>query len=414
MRRRLSDTTARRLALSAALAFLVVLIGRVLISLAQGSEAGQGVSVLGEAALYVVVGSLPVAGVVIVRQQPRNRIGWLLIGIAGVWGLGLATDDYARYGLVVDPGSLPWPEIAAALNAVTWAPGLGLMGTFLILLFPDGRLPSPRWRPVAWLCGITLVGLTVTAELTPGKLGVGPAPQLENPWGLQFAAPVLGPLLAVLLLTLPVCVVLCAAGLILRFRRSSGVERLQLKWLATAAGVVALMFLGSFVSSALYQALSAVGGDPGWMTLLDSLTLLSFALIPAAVGTAMLRHRLYDIDVVINRTLVYAALTVTLAGVYVGSVLVLQRVVHPLTRDSALAVACSTLAVAAAFRPARTRIQAAVDRRFYRTRYDAGRTLDAFASRLRHELDLEAVGADLRTTVTDTVQPAHLSLWLRP
>ena len=414
MRRQPSDTTARRLALLVILAFFAVLAGRVLISLMQGSRAGRGFTTLGETALYVVIASLPVAGAVIVRQQPRNRIGWLLIGIAGVWGLGLAADDYVRYGLLVNPGSLPRPEIAAALNAVIWAPGLGLMGTFLILLFPDGRLPSPRWRPVAWLSGVTLVGLTVTAELTPGKLGVGPAPQLENPLGLQFAEPVLGPLLAVFLLALPVCIVMCAVGLILRFRRSSGVERLQLKWLATAGGVVALMFLGSFMASAVYQAVSPDGRDPGWMTLLDSLTLLSFALIPAAVGTAMLRHRLYDIDVVINRTLVYAALTVTLAGVYVGSVLVLQRVLHPLTRDSALAVACSTLAVAAVFRPARARIQATVDRRFYRTRYDAARTLDAFASRLRHELDLEAVGADLRTTVTDTVQPAHLSLWLRP
>ena len=215
---------------------------------------------------------------------------------------------------------------------------------------------------------------------------------------------------------LPVCVVACAAALVTRFRRSSGVERLQLKWLATAGGTVAaiyllLMSLGALASLGAFGDESVVRAT--WLGWLETGTVVSFVLIPIALGFALMRYRLYDIDVVINRTLVYGLLTAALAVVYLSSVLVLQLVLSPLTDQSDLAVAASTLAVAALFRPARARIQAVVDRRFFRRRYDAARTLDDFASRLRHEVDLEAVGADLRATVRDSVAPAHVSLWVR-
>ena len=362
---------------------------------------------------FIVVLTFPLVGVLILRRQPTNTIGWLLQGISLIWGLGACTDIYARYGLLVSPGSVPRPDIAAALNGGIWAPAIGLMGTFLILLYPDGRLPSPRWRPVAWLCAVTVVALTTTLYLTPGPLEVGPVPALTNPFGVESARPVLAVTLVVLLSLLPLCFVTCAVALVLRFRRSRGVERLQLKWLATAAAAVAGTFLVALAAPPLARSLTSSAETPGWLAPLDVVSFLSFGLLPAAIGIAILRHGLYDIDVIINRTLVYGSLTAALAGMYLGSVLLLQLVVNPLTDQSDLAVAASTLGVAALFRPARARIQGAVDRRFYRRRYDAARTLESFTGRLRQEVDLASVSADLRAVVRDTVQPTHVSLWLR-
>ncbi len=364
------------------------------VTLAAISFVDEASTTLRAVGFITVVLTFPLVGVLILRRQPRNTIGWLLQGIGLIWGLGACTDIYARYGILVAPGSLPRPDMAAALNAGIWAPAIGLMGTFLILLYPDGRLPSPRWRPVGWLCAVTVVALTTTLYLTPGPLGVGPVPTLTNPFGFESARPVLAVTQAVFLSLLPLCFVTCAVALVLRFRRSRGVERLQLKWLATAAAAVAGTFL--------------VAPDA-----LDQVSFLSFGLLPAAIGIAILRHGLYDIDVIINRTLVYGSLTAALAGMYLGSVLLLQLVVNPLTDQSDLAVAGSTLAVAALFRPARARIQATVDRRFYRGRYDAARTMEGFSRRLRQEVDLDTVSADLRSVVRDTVQPSQVSLWLR-
>ena len=299
------------------------------------------------------------------------------------------------------------------LIAGIWAPGIGLMGTFLILLYPDGHLPSPRWRPLAWLSAVTIFVLFLVGDLSPGELQAGPVPTLPNPLGLESARPVFDVLLAVLLPLIALCIVGCAVALVQRFRRSDGIERLQLKWLTTAGALVAVLFVLSIALSLLSQATST-GPQPDWLTALDSIVALSFLLLPVAIGISILRHGLYEIDVVINRALVYGSLSATLAGVYLGLVLLLQLVLRPLTDQSDLAVAGSTLAVAALFRPARARIQSLVDRRFYRSRYDAARTLEAFAGQLRHELDLEAVGTDLRTAVRDTVQPEHVSLWLRP
>ncbi len=356
----------------------------------------------------------PVTGALILGRQPRNRIGWLLQLIGLVWLVGAFTDSYATYGLLVEPGSLPGADIAAAINGTIWAPGLGLTGTFLILLYPDGHLPSPRWRPVAWLSAVTIVAVTVAVDFLPGRLEESPVPDLANPIAWEAGEPALTVLIFVFLPLLPLCIVACAVGLVRRFRRSRGVERQQLKWLASAGAVVAFLYLVTMVTVLTNDLVQFVAPRTAWVTGLQTASIYSFALLPIAIGIAILRHGLYEIDVVINRTLVYGSLTAALAGVYLVSVLLLQLVLSPLTRQSELAVAGSTLAVAALFGPARVRIQRIVDRRFYRNRYDAARTIDEFSDRLRHQLDLDAVGADLRTVVQESMQPAHVSLWLRP
>ncbi len=414
MKSAVSDQTLQRTAWAVSWFVIAMIALGVPLYFADGSQIRSGEQAASELGFVVVILVFPLTGGLILRRQPRNTIGWVLQGIGFVWGIGAFTDIYARYGLLVNPGSLPRPDVAAAINGGIWAPAIGLMGTFLILLYPDGHLPSPRWRPLAWLSAATIVALSTTLYLTPGPLELGPVPALANPMGWEAARPVLSVLFPALLALLPLCILGCAAALVVRFRGSHGVERLQLKWLATAGALVAGMFLATMTVSPLIKGLSSSGEAPAWVGLLDTASFLSFILLPTAIGTAILRHRLYDIDVVINRALVYGFLTTALAGVYLGSVLLLQLVLNPLTAQSDLAVAGSTLAVAALFRPARTRFQAAVDRRFYRSRYDAARTLDDFAGSLRSELDLEAVGTDLRAAVHETMQPAHISLWLRP
>jgi len=412
-----SDAGVRRLAWAVWWFLVAVLAAGLLLSFfvdpaTAGSWGGGGTA--GDVVFALTVMTFPFVGLLILRRQPRNTIGWLLMAVGLVWGLGALADNYATYGLLVRPGSVPGPAVVAALNEGSWAPWIGLMGTFLILLYPDGHLPSPRWRPLAWLSGATIVVVTLTITFLPGRLEDGPVPTLMNPLGSRATAPVLYVLLGIFLPLLPLCIVACAVALVRRFRRSRGVVRQQLKWLATAGAVVALLYLLTMAMTLITEARASSGNAAGWVTILQAVATLSFVLLPLAIGIAILRHRLYDIDVVVNRALVYGSLTATLAGVYLALVLLLQQVLSPLTAESDLAVAGSTLTVAALFRPARARFQSLVDRRFYRSRYDAARTLAAFAGRLRHELDVQAVGGDLRAVVSESVQPAHVSLWLRP
>ena len=407
----MSDRALRRSAWAAWWFFVAMIAVAVSFSLVD-QDAVANTPRASEAGLVIVLlTSFPLTGLLILRHQPRNTIGWLLLGIGFVWGIGGLADNYARYGLLVDPRSLPGPEVAATVASGIWAPALGLTGTFLILLYPDGHLPSPRWRPVAWLSAVTVGALTVVLLLSPGQLEAGPVPSVSNPLALEWARSVLEIALAILLPAFALCILASATGLVWRFRGSRGVERQQLKWLATAGALVASLFVVNIIASILT---SASGREPGWLTVLDHAGFLLFALLPISIGIAILRHGLYGIDVIINRALVYGSLTAVLAGAYLGSVLLLQLVLNPVTRQSELAVAGSTLAVAALFRPVRARIQGTVDRRFYRSRYDTARTLATFGRRLRYELDLDAVGADLRAAVHETVLPAHVSLWLRP
>jgi hypothetical protein len=281
-----------------------------------------------------------------------------------------------------------------------------LVGVWIPLLFPDGHLPSRAWRPVAWF-GTAAFGLGVlTRAFGTHELDTSAAGHHDNPFALPGAAgDALGALLVPATVAYGPAVIGAMAGLVVRLRRSHGVERLQLKWVAYVGSLTLSALLLAAVSLAFRSPTVDPIGTIGWGAFL---LLVVFGL-PAAVGASILRHRLFDIDVVINRTLVYGALTATLGATYLALVLLIGLTVG----QSNVAIAVSTLAVAALFRPARASIQAAVDRRFYRRRYDAARTLEAFGGRLREELDLEAMRDEIASVVGKTVQPAHVSLWLR-
>ena len=338
--------------------------------------------------------STATVGALVASLRPRNAIGWLMLGAGLSYVVGGVSVEAAENG-----GRGGWATLGAWLGTWIWIAGIGPLATFGLLLFPDGRLPSPRWRPVAWLAGVGLALLIVGFALAPGPIE---DLAIDNPLGLA-AVPWLPDLLATVGAVALIGGLLGAiASLRARFRSAGAEARQQLKWLLYAATLVVVGVAASLIIE------TAVG--PSGSELSNAIVTLSLAAVPLAMGIAILRHRLYDVDVVINRTLVYGALTATLAAGYLASVLLTQLVIGA---ESGLAVAISTLAVAALFRPARSRIQEAVDRRFYRRRYDAARTLAAFGARLRDEVELDLVAADLRAVASETVQPAHVSLWLR-
>ncbi|MEA2134546.1 MAG: hypothetical protein QOC68_2455 [Solirubrobacteraceae bacterium] len=344
-------------------------------------------------AYTVFVLAFSTVGALVAARRPRNPIGWLLLGAGLSYVVGGVTVSYAEGDNLGG-----WATVAAWVGTWVWIAGIGPIGTFGLLLFPDGRLPSRRWRPVAWLAGAGLASLILGLALAPGRFEDLP---IENPVGLESLAWLPGVLSGAGGITLIAGLAGAIASLAARFRVARAEQRQQLKWLVYAAGLVGLSVLVTLPMETF------LGADV--VNLTNAISTVAASTVPIAMGIAILRHRLYDIDVVINRTLVYGALTATLAATYLALVLLLGLAVG----DSGLATAASTLAVAALFRPARTRIQAVVDRRFYRRRYDAARTLEAFSARLRDELDLDALREEIRGVVGETVQPAHVSVWLR-
>ena len=380
---------------------LGVIVLLVLVAEVVSAAAGRGI----DGGAFLVL-TFPIVGALIVSRRSRSAIGWIMLAIGFFIGLSEVLRIYANLALT-EWMTLPGPEFALAFESHLWAPVLGLAGTFLILLFPDGHLPSPAWRPWAYFCGATITIVYLGFSLSPGELYVVGFPPVTNPLGIDALRPLAG-LLFAFAASIPIAIVGCAVALVRRFRRSHGRERAQLKWLTAAAGVVGAAYLISAILNLFFG-----NPDPRWLELISSVAVYSFVLIPTAIGMAILRHRLYDIDVIINRTLVYGALTATLTGAYLLVVATLQSLLQPLAGQSELAVAGSTLTVAAIFRPARARIQAFVDRRFYRSKFDAEATVERFSARLREELDLEALTADLLAAVESTMRPSTASLWLR-
>jgi hypothetical protein len=352
-------------------------------------------------ALVLAFTAFMLVGAVIVAHRPGNAVGWIFSAIGLLSSAGVLAMEYAEFAYVTRPGSLPGAALAAWFSW-WWLPILGLIFVFTPLLFPTGRLPSSRWRPVAVTGGLAIAAVTVLGAVQPTLKLQNEEFFIPNPVGLAGAPdPEDGALGAVLLGVLVGCMVASVVSVVLRLRRSSGVERQQLKWFTYAA---ALMLVANVVTfTVLPEGVAS-----------DVLFGLSIALVPIAAGVAILRHRLYDIDRLINRTLVYAALTAVLGTVYAGAVLVLGLVGGVGGELPSWAVAGATLAVATLFQPARRRIQAVVDRRFNRRRYDAARTVEAFSARLRDEVDLDTLSAELLAGVEQTMEPTTMSLWLRP
>jgi hypothetical protein len=354
-----------------------------------------------------------IVGALIASRRPENPIGWICLVAGLFWTLIALDDQYTAYGLATT-GVVPFPAAVVALSQWLWVPPVGLLSIYLILFFPDGRLPSRRWRPLAWFSGAVMALVSLAIALAPG-----PLPDLggvRNPFGLE-GYPWIADATNVIPALLPLCTLASALSLVLRYRRSGSEQREQIKWIAFAGSFVGLMSLITVVSTLIFapEFPDSTGTQPLWLGVLQDVELLSFAGIPVAVGIAVLRYRLYDIDVIINRTLVYASLTATLIALYFGGIVVLQRLFVLLTgQQSTLAVVASTLLIAALFNPLRRRIQSFIDRRFYRRKYDARKTLEAFTAKLRDETDFDALNAELVGVVNETIQPAHVSLWLRP
>ncbi len=356
--------------------------------------------------------AFPVVGALIASRRPGNPIGWICLACGIIWMFAMFSGFYSTYGLVQRPGSVPFPAAVGSLSEWIWIPAVGLLGTFLILLFPDGRLPSRRWRPLALACGLVIAVASLGIALEPGPLSFSNG--TLNPFGLQGYSWVLE-LLGRSLILLPLCILASAVSLLVRFVYSDRLQRQQIKWIAVAAAAVGVAYLAVLLAEGVFIPGVEEGGQPLWAKLLEDAVTLSYAGVPIAVGFAVLRYRLYDIDIVINRALVYGSLTATLVAVYFAVVVVLQRTFILLTGgESTLAVVASTLAIAALFNPMRHRFQAAIDRLFYRNKYDAAKTLETFSARLREETDLKALSDDLVAAIRKTMQPAHASLWLRP
>ncbi len=350
-------------------------------------------------ATLVAVGFSPGGAIIAPRISPKNPIGWLF-GVTGLsFGMIHFAAAYAIYALLAAPGTLPGGEAAAWIFSLAWVPTIGLT-VFLVLLFPDGRLPSRRWRWFFWLSVFLILAGTISQIFAPRLvLEIG---GIYNPLGVE-GLPNYWKLIQALLFTL---MFVSAASLFVRRVRASAVVRQQIKWLTYSAPLA----IGGMLTYTISETTGSV-----WLVWVGYVVLVaSFICVPISMGIAILRYRLYDIDVVINRTLVYGLLTATLALLYFGSVTALQSLFSLLTgQGNALAIVASTLAIAALFNPLRRRIQGFIDRSFYRRSYDARKTLEAFGSRLRDQTDLEKLCEDLGEVVDETMQPAHLSVILR-
>jgi hypothetical protein len=377
--------------------FLLILADLALIALPRTTAPPDIYGLRGIGGVFGVV--LTGLGGAIALRHPRNSVGWIYLGCGFLVALMEAAQEYASYALVEHGGTIPGGEWAVWLAQLALFLGLAPMATVLLLVFPNGHLPSARWRPVAWYTVCVLIALIATSSLVFTSVGYGFV--VPNPVSLGFGISLdqSGRVLVSSIFLGPAGV-LCAAAFVNRFRESRGVEHQQLKLVAYATVI--------FIAGLLLLMPLSFGRKP--LEIAQQLVTLS---VPVAAGIAVLRYRLYDIDVLINRTAVYGATSLAIAATFFIGIVALQALLRPITSGSELAIAASTLVSFALFQPIRRWVQDAVDRRFDRSRYDAARTLDLFADRLRDEVDLDALREDLLAAVRTTMAPAHVSLWLR-
>jgi hypothetical protein len=404
--------TAARLAWSlGALAILCLAIG--LIFTAVDGASGPGApsantaasNVIGPFLLAALV-AIATVGALVAARQPTNAIGWILCAVGLMLSLGDFSGGYATHALLAKPGSLPGGVVMAWVSS--WSQGPTVLGAFALvfLLFPDGRPLSPRWRPVIWLAAAASAGLGLVA-LKPGPFS--DFPTTLNPFGVGGAAGTVVDVLANSAFMIMLATMLAAAvSLVLRFRRSRGDERQQLKWFVSGGAFAAAVFL---IAPVIW--FTPAGNNSALWPILFVLALVT---LPLSMGIAILKYRLYDIDLIIRRTLIYSVLSGLLAFVYFGSVVLLQAIVRGLTgqTQSQLVVVISTLGIAALFSPVRRRVQDLIDRALYRRKYDAAQILAAFRASARDEVELGPLVERLLKAVDDTVRPEHISFWLKP
>jgi hypothetical protein len=343
---------------------------------------------------FIALSGYAVVGGLVAARRPGNPIGWLLLVAPLASAVGVLAEQLSSYGHVTAPGAVPLVTVATWLATWSWQLFFGPL-VFVVFLFPTGRLPSRRWRPIAWGVGLLLVVVTVIFAF--GTPRSGAHPEITNPYVIPALVPIFEAVAAAFWIYIFVFG-LAVASLVARYRGAARMEKQQLKWIVMAGITMVACFVGS-----------EIGPSP----LSDWGFFLAVLALPIAIGIGILRYRLLDIDLLINRAIVYAGLTATLAAVFFTGLVFLQALLRPVTGANELGVAISTLLSFALFQPVRRRIQSVVDRRFDRSRYDAERTLDAFSSRLGDEIDLDALHADLVAVVRSTMAPNQVSLWLR-
>ena len=400
------DRRAAWLAWSLAALSVALLVGGIVLSRAASSTApdlpfGGETNDASVVANLVTLLTFSVVGAIIASRHPRNTIGWLFCSVGVTIGLNSFAGDYAEYWLAGGTSMKSVAETAAWFSSWAWILLTYVPTTFVLLLFPDGRPPSPRWRLVAWGAALGIAGCVVGYALEAGPLE--DFPQIANPYGVD--GPVVGMVGVTGSIVAAGALVASAVSLIVRMRHARSEQRQQIKWLAYGGTVV----VGTI----------CVGGLINLWNVPVSIVVSNVALLglPVFTGIAIVKHHLYDIDLLINRTLVYGSLTTMLVAVYVGGIVLSQRVFVGLTGHEELpqlAIVASTLLIAALFAPLRRRIQATIDRRFYRRKYDAAKMLSVFSARLREETDLSTLSDDLVGVVKETMQPEHVTLWLRP
>jgi hypothetical protein len=381
---------------AAALWVLILGIATAIVAMKTNGWQGAGnTSDTSGVALFLALFAFATMGALVAAHVPGNAIGWIFLGIPLGGALAGLTENLAFQGLYHDPGSVPGATAFAWVYAWVWYPTVGLLG-FVLLLYPTGKVPGPRWRFVSWALGAVLVVMTLGYMLYPGPLDKDTRLP-DNPLGIEALRGVFDRSDNAASISVAGLVVAAVISVILRFRRSRGDERQQMKWMAFAAAVLGAGFVAQ-----------------GVLGLGDVTFAVAISTLPVALGIALFRYRLYDIDRIINRTLVYGASTALLGGAYVGLVIASEAVFEPIAGGSSVAVAVSTLVVAGLFLPVRTRVQRFVDRRFYRSRVNAEETLARFGAQLRRESDLDTILGELHTAVRDAIQPAEVWLWLRP
>lgn len=401
----ISSREAARLAWCMWAASLVLTVLGLLFLITSQSRTGAPVYDYWLVNTVIAIGFSTVGAVITPRLPRQNSVGWLFCTIGLVGGVRLFVAEYAIVTLLAEPGSLPSKlpggETLAWISSWVWVLHLGLF-VFLALLFPDGRPPSSRWRPLVWGIGVAVIAGTASVALWPETArGFDP---INHPLGTEVATDVINPVETIVY----ALGLIAAASLLARLRGSKGVERQQVKWFTYAVAVLATSATLAYV---VFESMGVVW--LGWVS--SAFAIVGVVGLPGAVGIAILRYHLYNIDLIINRTLVYGSLTAVLAGLYFGSIVVLQLLFRALTGEgSQFVVVASTLAIAALFNPLRRRIQGFIDRSFFRRKYDAVKTLEAFSATLRDDTNLDALSDDLVGVVRETMHPSHVSLWLRP